>query len=104
MPEPIATLFAVTLAVAGKFAGAFFGAIVSLRFIPGLTTTGKVVYLLGGIATAHYLGAPLAAMVNVPSGSADFVVGMFGMSAADAFTKAVRSTDWQAIIKQRLGG
>lgn len=104
MPEPIATLFAATLAVAGKFAGAFFGAIVSLRFIPGLSTTGKVIYLLSGIATAHYLGAPLAEVVHMPSGSADFVVGMFGMSAADAFAKGFRSADWKAIINRRLGG
>ena len=87
------------------------GALVGLRFAPGLSWFERVANVAAGAACAGWL-APAAAEVfelrSVSAGAAlSFAIGMFGMSVAAALIEAVRSTSWADIITswtKRRGG
>lgn len=100
MPEPLATLSAI----AGKFLAGLFGSLVSLRFVPAQRLIDKFIYVGSGTASAYYLGSPVAVWLGVPHEAVGFIVGLFGMSTADAVASVLRSTPWGDILSKRLGG
>lgn len=78
------------------------GALVGLRFAPGLTWPERLFNVAAGAACAGWV-APAAAemfeLISVSSQSAlSFAIGMFGMSIAAALIDAVRATQWSEII------
>lgn len=78
------------------------GALVGLRFAPGLSWPERAVNVIAGAACAGWI-APAAAelfeLVSTASQAAlAFAIGMFGMSIAAALIDAVRATQWSDII------
>lgn len=78
------------------------GALVGLKFAPGLTWLERACNVAAGVACAGWI-APAAAemfeLLSVSSRSAlSFAIGMFGMSIAAAIVEAMRATQWSEIV------
>lgn len=76
----------------GSALGGFFGAVISLRFLEGLSWWKRLSTVIAGTFVAAYV-TPLIVLlfdlnVKVESGVA-FLVGVFGMSLAGAVIKAI---------------
>lgn len=87
------------------------GALVGLRFAPGLSWIERVLNVAAGAACAGWLAPATAEIFELRSVSAEaalsFAIGMFGMSIAAAAIDAVRATSWADIITswiKRRGG
>lgn len=102
--EGIFTALGLTLK---NLVAAAIGSFVSLRFFDGLRVLEKWSTFFGGWALGAYIGAPLTSFLELPAkvevGMA-LLVGLFGMSVVAALIKTLRETQWNAILKGRLGG
>lgn len=75
----------------GATVGGFFGALVSLKFIEGLSWMQRIPTMFAGMLSAAYvtpLVMEIAAMSPKTEGAVAFLIGVFGMSLAGAFIKA----------------
>ncbi len=76
----------------GAALGGFFGAVISLRFIEGLSWKQRVPTVMSGMFAAAYCtplvidGLSLSLKLE---GAIAFLIGLFGMSVAAAAVKAV---------------
>lgn len=91
----------------GVVVGGFIGSVVSLRFAQGLSLTGKLSMVFGGLAAAAYL-TPLVSLVidlkaPIESGIA-FLIGLYGMSAIAEGYKFISSGEAMKLLRQKLGG
>jgi hypothetical protein len=80
----------------GATVGGFLGALVSLKFIEGLTILARATTVVSGMLAAAYV-TPLVLTTGGLSdkieGAIAFLIGVFGMSLAGALIKA-----WPEII------
>lgn len=83
------------------------GALVALRFAPGLSWIERLANVIAGAMCAGYLAPAAMEVLTLSSLSAEaalsFVIGMFGMSIAAAVIEAVRAVDWARIVTGWLG-
>lgn len=95
-------------AVCHPFAAGLVGALIGLRFAPGLVWWERMSNVLAGAMFAGYLSPAMGEMLNLTSApmqsAMSFVLGMFGMSLAAAVFQAVREIAWADIVTRRLGG
>lgn len=81
---------------------AFFGSVVSFRFIRAETWLGRLLLLMGGFGGAAF-GTPLILHVfEWPlafEGGAAFLLGMFGMAICDAFVRTIAAADIWSVIR-----
>lgn len=83
-----------------------FGAIISLRFFPGLNVWEKASTFLGGVGIAIYGAVPLVEWLELKeSAEVGFalILGLFGMAVVAAVIKVIRDTDWSSIVKTKGG-
>ena len=98
----------ILAALGAKSLGGLGGGILSLRFFDGLSTLGKCGTAASGLACAYFL-TPLVILwlglgqTVATEGGIGFLVGLYGMSCASAVMQGIRSTDWAAVIRGRLG-
>lgn len=87
-------------------AAGLFGAVISLKFIDGLSVWQRASTVFAGALVAGYctpLTLELMGLSPKLEGPVAFLVGLFGMSIAGALIKAI--PDWVAAAKQKvLGG
>lgn len=78
------------------------GALVGLRFAPGMSWGEKLLNVAAGAACAGWVGPAAAEIFELTSVNAEaalsFAIGMFGMSIAAALVEAVRTVQWSEII------
>lgn len=78
------------------------GALVGLRFAPGLTWPERALNVAAGGACAGWVAPAVGEIFQLASFRADaalsFFIGMFGMSIAAAVLEAVRTVAWADII------
>ena len=88
------------------------GAVVGLRFAPGLSWVERIANVFAGSMCAGFVGPATSEMFNLTSNSMQsalaFAIGMFGMSIAAAIFQALRDiklteiiTDWLSRNKGR---
>lgn len=86
-------------------AAGFIGALISLKFVEGLTLWQRASTVLAGAMVAAYC-APLTVEVLALSaqleGAVSFLGGLFGMSIAGAAIKAI--PEWVAAAKAKVFG
>lgn len=84
----------------------FLGAVVSLKFIDGLSVVQRVSTVVAGSAIAGYctvLVVDLFGLSTKLDGPVAFLIGLFGMSIAGALMKAI--PEWISAARQKfLGG
>lgn len=87
------------------------GAVVGLRFAPGLRWYERITNVVAGAACAGWIAPAAGELFGLASVSAEaalsFAVGMFGMSVAAALIEALRTVAWAEIISgwiRRRGG
>ena len=89
----------------GATIGGFLGALVSLKFIEGMTWLQRIPTVFGGMCCAAYvtpLVLDLASMSAKTESAIAFLIGVFGMSVAAAVVKALPELITAA--KDRIGG
>lgn len=78
------------------------GALVGLRFAPGMSWGERMLNVAAGAACAGWIAPAAAEVFELTSVSAEaalsFAIGMFGMSIAAALVEAVRTVAWSDII------
>lgn len=78
------------------------GALVGLRFAPGLSWPERMLNVAAGAACAGWIAPAAAEVFELTSVSAEaalsFAIGMFGMSIAAALVDAMRTVQWSEII------
>lgn len=79
------------------------GAVVGLRFAPGLTLLERVFNVVSGAACAGWLAPAAVSLFDLTTTSAEaalsFVIGMFGMSVAAALMEAVRTVNLAEVVR-----
>lgn len=90
-----------------KFAalvGGFFGALVSLKFIDGLSQKQRATTVLAGTLVSAYVTPILVSYLELSpklEGGIAFLCGLFGMSFTGAVIKAL--PEWASAVKERIG-
>lgn len=88
--------------ISHPLAAGLLGAMIGLKFAPGLSWFERVTNVAAGAACAGYVtpaAAEVFGLVSAPMQSAlGFAVGMFGMSVAAALIEAVRAVQWADIV------
>lgn len=78
------------------------GALVGLRFAPGLSWPERMLNVAAGAACAGWVAPAAGEIFELTSVSAEaalsFAIGMFGMSIAAAVVEALRTVAWSDII------
>lgn len=83
----------------------FFGALISLKFIDGLSVRQRASTVLAGAVIAAYstpLTVEILGLSAKLEGAVAFLGGLFGMSIAGALIKAI--PEWVSAAKQKLLG
>lgn len=84
----------------------FIGAVISLKFIEGLSLRQRASTVIAGALVAGYCTPLTVELLNLSArleGPIAFLGGLFGMSIAGALIKAI--PEWVAAAKQKyLGG
>lgn len=82
-----------------------FGAIVGLKFVPGLTWLERVTNLGAGGVIAYYVAPALANWWGLSEhmvGFMSFILGMFGLSVAAAIFQGIRTLNLAEVITEWL--
>lgn len=100
---------AATLGLKPSFLAGVFGAVVSLRFVPDMKTTGqRLSMVLSGALVAGYTAPLTVALFEVKGQGAEaslsFLIGLFGMSLAAAVIKMINDGAFGELVKSKLGG
>lgn len=83
--------------------GGFFGSIVSLKFIDGLTIKQRVTTVLAGTLVSSYVTPVLVSYLDLSlklEGGIAFLCGLFGMSFTGALIKAM--PDWVSSLRSKV--
>ena len=78
------------------------GSLVSLRFVPGLTLTERLMNLAAGSALAYYTAPAIVSWWGMSEnllGFFGFAIGMFGLSASAAVLQGIRETNFAEILR-----
>lgn len=87
----------------GSLVGGFFGSVVSLKFIDGLSIRQRVTTVLAGTAVSAYVTPVLVSYLGLSpklEGGIAFLCGLFGMSFTGAVIKAM--PDWIASLRSKV--
>jgi hypothetical protein len=98
----IAGLASLGLKIA-TLAGGFFGALVSLKFIDGLSLRQRGSTVFAGTLVSAYVTPVIVAYLELSpkmEGGIAFLCGLFGMSFTGAVIKAM--PEWIAALKDRV--
>ena len=90
----------------GNLCASAAGAFVSLRFFEGLNIYERWSTFLGGLLLGVYAAEPLVEFLTlkpIMEKGISLAVALFGMSLSAAVIKALRDTDWSAIIRFKTG-
>lgn len=85
--------------------GGFMGAVISLKFIEGLTKSQRMTAVLAGTLAAAYSTPITLELFDLSAkveGSVAFLGGLFGMSIAGALIKAL--PEWVAAARNKFLG
>lgn len=85
--------------------GGFIGAVVSLKFIEGLSVVQRTGTVIAGTFVAAYCTPLTIEVLGLSAkleGTVAFLGGLFGMSIAGALMKAI--PDWVAAAKAKIFG
>jgi hypothetical protein len=88
-----------------SLAAGFVGALVSLRFIEGLSLWQRATTVFSGALVAAYLTPLTVELLSLSlkmEGAVAFLGGLFGMSLAGAAIKAI--PEWMAEAKRKVFG
>jgi hypothetical protein len=83
--------------------GGFFGALVSLKFIEGLSTRQRGSTVLAGTIVSAYITPIAVEFLEITpklEGGIAFILGLFGMSLTGAIIKAL--PEWVAAAKEKV--
>lgn len=84
------------------------GALVGLKFAPGITWRERLFTVAAGAAISVYAGPIAAEQLALTSEGArmglGFGLGMFGLTLADVLSRTIRDLKLGEIISSRLGG
>lgn len=87
----------------GTMVAGFFGALVSLKFIEGLTIWQRATTVLTGTIVSAYVTPVLITYLEVSpklEGGGAFLCGLFGMSFTGAVIKAM--PDWMEALRKKV--
>ncbi len=81
---------------------AVLGALVGLRFAPGISWAERAANVFCGLLLAAFIAPALVEWLRINSAGMQaglsFVVGLFGLSLAAAILQGIRETRWAEII------
>lgn len=82
----------------------FFGAVLSMRFVDGMSKKQRLFAIISGMVMAHYM-APMIAYLfkeNDYQETIGFLIGLFGMSVCSAIFKAIQESDIWALLEKHF--
>ena len=86
-------------------AAGFIGALISLKFIEGLSLWQRMSTVLAGMVVAAYCSPLTVEVLGLSAkleGAVAFLLGLFGMSIAGAATQAI--PEWVAAAREKWAG
>lgn len=82
----------------------FFGSILSMSFVDGMSTKQRAIAIVSGMIMAHYL-SPLIAYLFKEGDYQEtigFLIGLFGMSICAAIFRAIQNSDLWGLVAKRF--
>lgn len=83
----------------------FFGGILSMSFVDGMSKKQRAIAIVSGMVMAHYL-SPLIAFLFKEGDYQEtigFLIGLFGMSICAAVFRAIQNSDLWGLVAKRFG-
>jgi hypothetical protein len=82
-----------------KLVSGVTGAVVSMKFLPGLSWPEKIIMVLGGSALSYYAATPAAEWLGAAraEGLVGFLIGIFGMAIVAKVYEVIQIMDAKTI-------